>query len=226
MYACGCGASLKLTALFREPDHARLARLAVGAAGAYVDARQALGRARRAELLLGDGAGLRDQQLAEALGETSIRQFGQLQTGLREVVEGLDQAGRAGLEASLADLAPAQAAAARRHAVLTLIDSGASAAVAGAALERLEAGLGRVAELTTVDQGLAYLDERLGRLAEEREPLRAVEDEELGLCVLILLLSSIYVLLVVVAVIVCSLAGCDPGALLDEMIRDACTDRD
>jgi hypothetical protein len=48
----------------------------------------------------------------------------------------------------------------------------------------------------------------------EREPLRAVDDEELGLCLLILILSSLDVLLVLVAVFTCAFIGCDAGTLL------------
>jgi hypothetical protein len=47
MHACGCAAAPPFTDLTGDPGLARLARLAIQVVGGYVDARQALGRARR-----------------------------------------------------------------------------------------------------------------------------------------------------------------------------------
>jgi hypothetical protein len=48
-HACRCGTAPPLANLIGDPSLARLVRQAVSAVGKYVDARQALGRARRAE---------------------------------------------------------------------------------------------------------------------------------------------------------------------------------
>jgi hypothetical protein len=93
-------------------------------------------------------------------------------------------------------------------------------------MEQLEGGLDRVGGLTTVDQVLAYLDERLDRLVDERASLRAVDDGESGLCVLILLLSSVLVVLALIAVLACFFGLlCDPNVVLQQMIDDACAGR-
>lgn len=227
MRGCGCSATPALADLIPDPDAVRLVRLSVSAVGAYVDARQALGRARRAELLLGKGAGRRDQQFAQLAGETSLGQFRQLQQALHRVIDGLDQPRREGLDASLAGQALRQSVAGvRTRAALTLVDSAASPAASRAAMEQLDEGLDRIGGLTTVDQVLAYLDERVNRLVDEREPLRAADDGQSGLCVLILLLSSVLVVLALIAVLAC-LFGlvCDPNAVLQEMIDNACAGR-
>ncbi len=80
-----------------SPELRRLRYMTVKGVRSHIAARQATVRARRADLLIGEGAGLRDHRLAEAHSETASGLTRQARSALDAAVSGLDEQTREAL---------------------------------------------------------------------------------------------------------------------------------
>lgn len=194
---------------------------ATDAAKAHVAYSRALDSSRRAQVLIGDGAG---QERAWA----AQQYFRHRTASLKHLVGAVDDL-RASAEpdrVSRADELIAQGsvtellASARHRAVAALVESDISAGRAGEALvaldQRIEeigsaASFGQLTELLT-----RYAEGHIARTYEE-----AAQDS--ALCEIILILSSLLAILAIIAALICVLTlgfACD--GILDQLIAQAC----
>jgi hypothetical protein len=190
----------------------------------FVRARRALGRAWRADRLLGEGAGTGDRLRAQAHAEASAELFRQAQHALRAAVAALDADRRGQIDTVLADGGMRRiAASARTRAVLTLVEEDCSVAEAQEALERLDEGLRTIEEITSTDAAADYLNERSSQLCDTSVALQEFTDDLRGFCIGFLLLLSLYIREVVLLVIICPyIPGCNIAVELEMWLRRMC----
>jgi hypothetical protein len=101
-----------------------------------------------------------------------------------------------------------------------MLGSGISAAHAQEALGVLMERTGQVEALGSVDELTRYLDAHVQRLADGP---RATAELPSGLCLLILILTSVFVLLVLIAALVCAFSfGTNCDDILNQLIAQAC----
>lgn len=196
---------------------------ATEAAKTHVAYSRALGASRRAEVLIGEGVGKERAWMAE-------QYFSSRTSSLRHLLQAVEDL-RASAEparVSQADELIAQGAIAellvrvRHTAVATLVDSDLSPDAAASAMAALDQRLEEMrsaasfAELTEV---LArYTQEHLARTYEDGTPY------DTSICMIILMLSSLYAILLVAAIyIYILLLGFVPfDQIFNELINDAC----
>lgn len=208
---------------WRQADeiHARdLASNAIQAARSEIQHHKELTAAKRAAVLLGDDAGrehmLRAQmhydsrtgylrnvkqslgRFAKSVDESRSRQFAEFvqQGGIREI-----------------------ATHARQSSILAMLNSELSSEDAQNGLKVMDATLAKIQGLKSFQEVTGYLDHHLDELIGRK--MGAVDPN--GLCVLILILTSIFAVLVVIAVLICAFSlglGCQ--GILDQLINQAC----
>jgi hypothetical protein len=223
MIECRCRQDLTLFESVTDPDLRDLLVLSVDAVRERISADRANGRARRADLLLGAGAGLRDRAQQEALDESATRLFSQARQILARSADALDTDRRTRLDTFLADGGLRRyARAAQATGLVILADSDCSMSDARQAAERLGAELRVIEEIQSTDDVVRYLDQRLDQLtAGPNLALRDANDISL-LCFILLFFSSLYWYLLMVALYVCSALHCDAGAYFQQLLRQAC----
>jgi hypothetical protein len=223
MGGCGCGSGA-LENQVTDPALRLFLTAHSSAVRDFVGARRALGRAWRADRLLGEGAGTGDRLRAHAYAEASAELFRQAQHALRDAVGALDADRRGQIDAVLADSGLRRiGASARTRAVLTLVEEDCSAAEAADALERLDAGLRTVEEITSTTAAADYLDERFSRLSDTSVALQERTDSVREFCILILLIFSLYITEIVLLVLACPfIPGCNIADELEKWLRQMC----
>lgn len=216
-----CDCQEQLQARADEAGALGLVVSATDAAKAHVAYSRALDSARRAEILIDAGAGQERAWMAQ-------QHFRSRTTSLQHLV-GAVEAFRASMDparGSRADELIAQGSvtellvSARHWAVAQLLDSDVSADMAGEALSALDQRIEEIRAAASVGQ----LTELLARYAEGHIA-RTFEGaaQESGLCEIILILSSVFAVLVVVAAIICVFTlgfGCND--ILNQLIAQAC----
>ncbi|HEV8223376.1 MAG TPA: hypothetical protein VGQ05_24185 [Streptosporangiaceae bacterium] len=199
----------------------RLISHAVAAAGSQVAHTRAASAALRARVLIGDGAGRESDWAAEQHAAARAASLRQVSLALADFTEATspDEVSRADsfiAAGTVRDLT----ARARHLAIATMLDSGISAAHAQEALDVLLERTGQVETLGSVEELTRFLDAHVQRLADGP---RATAELPSGLCLLILILTSVFVLLVVIAALVCAFSlGTNCDDILNQLIAQAC----
>lgn len=107
----------------------------------------------------------------------------------------------------------------RQSAIQSLMNSDISPQEAQEAVKALDDRLNKVKALGSFRDLTSYFDQHLDELIARKMP----EADPNGFCVLILILSSLYVIAVLTAVIICSFSpGSDCGQLLNQIIASIC----
>lgn len=227
MGTCGCGSDA-LEDQVADPALRLLLSLHSNAVRDFVRARRTLGKARRADHLLGEGAGTGDRLRAQAHAESSAELFRRAQQALVPAVAALGADRRQEMDATLGNGGLQRiAASARTRAVLALVEEDCSAAEAREALERLDAGLSAIGEIASADAAADYLNGRFGQLSDARAAMLEVDDSRRELCILILLIFSLYITKIVLLVISCEIllelgVSCDIANELEKWLRQMC----
>ena len=112
-------------------------------------------------------------------------------------------------------------AAARTSALGWLVDSDCSAESAAAAVSRFDDALPRVTGLRSASDAFGYLDARFGQLADTstadlETPYQNPE------CLLVLILSSLFLAMLLVFTVLCLLALCDPVTTFEQWVQQVC----
>jgi hypothetical protein len=227
MERCGCLRSGKAWDWLQlDEADANLRRLTLTCTmitDAYVAAAQAFARARKAESLLGEGAGLRDMAQAEAHHASVLRLAGQARRLLGVVARGLESTRRGEFNDILSGGAlQRQSAAARARALTSLIESDCSNVAATQAVARLDESLTSLAQVQNADDAIGYLEERITQLSDtDIADLQSLGENPL--CMLVLMLSSLYVFMAFYFLFYCGQVGCDPVSTFDQWWQQACS---
>ncbi len=223
MDGCGCGSGA-LENQVTDPALRLFLSAHSSAVRDFVRARRALGRAWRAERLLGEGAGTGDRLRAHAHAEASAELFRQAQHALRAAVAALDADRRGQIDTVLADGGMRRiAASARTRAVLTLVEEDCSVAEAQEALARLDEGLRAIEEITSTDSAADYLNERFSQLTDASVAVQELNDNVREFCILILLIFSLYITEIILLVLACPfIPGCSIADELERWLRQMC----
>lgn len=204
-----------------EEIHARdLAGSAVQAARAEVQHQRSLTAAKRASVLLGGDAGREHMFRAQMEYDTRTGYLRRTKQALAQFVKNTDEA-RSRQFASFVQQGGIRdtTAHARQLAIWMMLNSDLSPEQAQAGLKAMDANLGRVQGLKSLQEVTAYLDHHLDELIGRKMG----EVDPNGLCVLILILTSIFLALVLIAVLICAFTfglGCQ--GILDQLIANAC----
>ncbi|HEX6857281.1 MAG TPA: hypothetical protein VF204_18450 [Streptosporangiaceae bacterium] len=199
----------------------RLISHAVAAAGSQVAYTRAASAALRARVLIGDGAGRESDWAAGQHAAARAASLRQVSLALADFTAAAtpDEISRADgfiAAGTVRDLT----ARARHLAIAALLGSDIPAAHAQEALGVLMERTGQVEALGSVDELTRYLDGHVQRLADGP---RDTAELPSGLCLLILILTSLFVLLVVIAALVCAFSfGTNCDGILNQLIAQAC----
>ena len=216
---CQCGQATNVD--LGDERSRRLISHAVAAAGSQVAYTRAASAALRARVLIGGGAGRESDWAAEQHAAARAASLRQVSLALADFTAAAspDEISRADgfiAAGTVRDLT----ARARHQAIATMLDSGISAAHAEEALGVLMERTGQVEALGSVDELTRYLDGHVQRLADGP---RATAELPSSLCLLILILTSLFVLLVVIAALVCAFSfGTNCDDILNQLIAQAC----
>ncbi len=222
MTGCGCE-SEEGESFWRRVDqaHARdVVASALSGARAQVGFSLAYHAAERAEILLGPNAGVVSRHEAEV---HRTRRNGELRLVARHsahLVESLDPTARSKLDSFFKEDAWAQYLAdARRVGVEHLLQAAGPAEDTKNALRRLDAGLKQLGTLSSTKAVLGYLQSHVDDIVQGK----AGNPNADGWCELILILSSVFAVLVVIAVLICVLTlGLGCSGILQQLINQAC----
>jgi hypothetical protein len=108
---------------------------------------------------------------------------------------------------------------ARQTSIQAMLNSDISPQEAQAAVKALDERLAKVQSLNSFQEASSYLDQHLDELIARKMP----EEDPNGLCVLILILASIFVVFVIIAALVCIFGGSTcVNNVLNSMLAQAC----
>jgi hypothetical protein len=193
----------------------------IGAAKTQVDYSRAANASKLAAILLGQEAGRRHQLEAELKYKRRNSQLQQTKQWLTKLAEGVDEKQKSRFAEfcsrnALTELADY----ARQRAVMVLLDSETAPADARRAVDQLNSRLEELDNLKTLQEVNDYLQRHLDVLIQK----------EIGnpdpdpLCVLVLLLTSVYLMLIVIAAIVCALSfGLACEDIMDSLLEQTCS---
>ena len=205
-----------------DEAHARaLVNNAINAARAQVEYSRALTTSQRAVVLLGTNASREYEARAEMHHQTRRGQLRNTKQALARFAAGLDEGGKQRIAeylnaGGLKDLTTH----ARQSTVLTLLHADLPPDAAQNAVNALDGTLGKVVGLTSWQEIVDYLNQHLDELHAQKMGEAASAN---GFCLLILILSSVLLILVLVAVIVNAIAGeSDSSGELDQLINQIC----
>jgi hypothetical protein len=202
MNNCTCN---EFDAMWESVDRVNAGELVEGviaAAQAQVDYSRAQNAARRYEVLLGKN-GARTRIPSRALLRPRVEQLKNVKQSYAQFVSGLgkdqkNQVSRFIRGGGLKELADN----ARRTAVLSLLDEDLSPEEAQKTMKSLEATLGKIARLSSFDKFNQYLDSHLDELIAKKFGNPSAFH---GLCILILIITSVFAVLVLIAALICAL---------------------
>lgn len=220
---CGCSDYRQRIVAVADPDLQDLLNFSSGAVRKRIVADQANGRARRADLLVAEGAGLRDRTSAEVHDESATRLFRLARQALTRATANLSAERRGELDTFIADGGLLRfAASARAAGLMILADSECSLSEARQAAERFDEESQLVNQLASTDDVVGYLNRRLEQAGEGPDTALRESDDISLICFLLLFFSSYYWLMLMTALYVCQAIHCDAGELFQQMLRDAC----
>jgi hypothetical protein len=197
-----------------------LVQSAVQAARAQVQAQKAVNASKRAAILIGEQAGKEHLARAKAQYEVRNAELRKVKGALTQFVQGAGDSGstrfkefvgKGGLKESVTH--------ARESSIQAMMNSDISPEEARSALKALEERLGKIQGIDSFSDLTGYLDKHLDELIARKMP----EEDPNGFCVFILIITSIFAVLVVIAVLICAFTlglGCQ--GILDSMIAQAC----
>lgn len=194
---------------------------ALRAAKEQVEYSRASSASKRAEILLGRGAGQEYEAKAELHFRARAAELRILNESLSRFVESIDEGKRKKASQFFGAGATKEVTAhARQSAVLRLLNSDTTPEEARTAIETLGSTLQRIEALRSFDETTAYLAEHLDELSGKKMGNPSIPQ---GLCILILLLTSVFAVLVLIAVLICALSlGLACQGVLDRLLDDAC----
>jgi hypothetical protein len=221
MTDCACTEIDGFWKLVDEVRAGALVRSAIAAAKSQVEYSRAHNASKRSEVLLGKNAGREHEYRAELHFHKRLAQLRDVKQSFAEFVGSLDKnqkkkisdSLRAGRLKELADNA-------RRIAVLSLLDADLSPEDAQKALKSLNSTLETIEGLTTFDKLTGYLNRHLDELIGKQIGNPSASQ---GLCLLILVITSLYAVLIIIAVLICALTlgfGCE--GVLQRLLDQAC----
>ncbi len=199
-----------------------LAQSAIHAAQQQVKSRRAVNTSKRASVLLGGNAGEEFRKQAEASHDARTAALQKTKQALAEFVKGKGPSGEKHF-AEFVNAGRLQEVTkhARESSIQAILHSDASPAEAQAALKALDERLAKIGGLKSFAELTGYLDQHLDELIARK--LSDEPEDQNGLCVLILILTSVFAVLVVVAAIICIFtlgAGCQ--GILNQLLDQAC----
>jgi hypothetical protein len=193
---------------------------AVRAARAEIESSRAYTAARRTAVLLGGTEGKEHMMRAEMHFQVRTAELRSTKSALARFVKNAAESGnskfaefaRAG---GLKDLATHT----RQTCILAMTDSDVPPSEAEAAMKVLDARLAKIQSLGSFQELTVYLDHHLDELIEGK----LGEYDLNGLCVLILVISSLLAVLALIAALICIFSfGLACQGVLDQMIAQAC----
>lgn len=193
---------------------------ATEAAKSHIAYSRALASSRRAEALIGEGAGKERAWAAEqyfSSRTSSLRRCGQ---ALEEFRTSADPARIAQADERIAQGAAADLVGRARYtAVIALLDSDLSADAASSAMTALDQRFEEIRAASSFGQ----LTELLARYTQEHIA-RTYEDAALNdsICLLILIITSLYAYIVVIVFLECQFFPDDCTSLFDQIINQLC----
>ena len=193
---------------------------AINAARAEIESSREYNASKRAAILLGSDAGREHAMRAEMHYRIRTAELGNTKQALARFVKNAGDSGssrfaefvgQGGLKKLAAD--------ARQTGILSMLNSDISPEEAQSAARALDARLAKIQEMSSFDGITSFLDHHLDELIA-----RKIGDvDPNGLCVLILILTSIFAVLVVIAALICVFTlglGCQ--GILDQLLAQAC----
>lgn len=215
---CDCANTEQFWRQVDEAHGRALVTSAISAARAQVEYIRALGTARRATVLLGANASREYEVQAEMHQRTRNLHLRDTKHAFEQFATQLDENGQQRVAAALqADRLSVLTEHLRQSITLSLLHSDISPDDAQKALSALDRVHATLAELTSWQGIRDYLNRHLDEL--QTQP---VVETSNGLCVLGLLLSSVLVVLALIALLVClGFQGC-ANQVLDQMINQVC----
>jgi hypothetical protein len=217
----GCALTGDIGKLASDAQAGDLVSSALKAARAQVEYSRATAAGRRAVALLGEGAGREHEARAEILFKARVAHLRSLKGSLARFSRSTDQA-RASRAAEffasggLRELT----AQARQESILRLLDSELSPEEATNAVKSLDATLQRVQGAKSAGELTALLDQHLDELLAKKMGNPSIPQ---GLCILILIITSVFMVLVIIAALICAFSfGLACEGVLDKLLADAC----
>ncbi len=199
-----------------------LVQNAIRAAQAQVKSRRAVNTSKRASVLLGGAAGEEFRKQARVSHDARTAALQKAKQALAEFVKGAGSSGEKRF-AEFVNAGRLQEVTkhARESSIQAILHSDASPAEAQTALKALDERLAKIGGLKSFADLTAYLDGHFDELIARK--LSDEQEDQNGLCVLILIITSVFAVLVVVAAIICIFtlgAGCQ--GLLNQLLDQAC----
>jgi len=199
-----------------------LAQNVVRAAREQVKSRRAINTSKRASVLLGSDAGQEFQKQAAASHDARTAALQKTKRALAEFAKGKGSSGEKRFtEFVNAGRLQEVTKHARETSIQAILHSDASPAEAQTALKALDERLAKIGGLKSFAELTTYLDQHLDELIARK--LSDEPEDQNGLCVLILIITSVFAALVAVAVIICIFtfgAGCQ--GILNQLLDQAC----
>jgi signal recognition particle GTPase len=199
-----------------------LVESAVKAAHAQVETQRAVNAAQRAAILLGAGADAPYHKQAASHYETRNAELRKNKEALARFVKSAGDSGERNFarfveKGSMKEFAKN----ARKSVIDKLLHSDISPDEARNAVKTLDERLSQVQEMKSFADLTSYLDHHLDELLASKMP----DQDPNGLCVFVLLITSLLVVLILVAILICVLTlGFDCSGVLNQLIDQACPD--
>lgn len=193
---------------------------AIAAARAQIESQRAMNMSQRAAVLLGPSAVQEHVKRAEERFQARTAALEKTKQALAQFVK---HAGSSG-ERRFADFMhkgglKELAAHARESSLHALLNSDVSPQEAQSAVKALDDRLAAIQQLSSFRDAVSRLDQHLDDLITRKMPA----DDPNGLCVLILLITSIFMVLLIVALLICIFSlGFACKGVLDNLLAQAC----
>ncbi len=194
---------------------------AIGAARAQVEYSRSTSAARRAAALLGPGSGREQEARAQVHFGARAAYLRSLKQALARFTGTTDE-GRAKRVAEFITSGGLRelVSQARQEGILRLLDSDLSPEEAQNAVKSLDATLSKIEGLKSFQDLAQYFDRHLDELLAKKIGNPSIPQ---GLCILILVITSLFAVLVVIAVLVCALTlGLACQGVLQQLLDNAC----
>lgn len=211
------------TAFWKRVDTAKARELvesATKAARGEVEARRSVSAAQRAAILLGSGADAEYRKKAASHYETRTAQLRKTKDALSHFVKTAGETGEHNFKTFVEKGGMKEFAAhARKSTIEALLHSDISPEEARTAVKTLDERLSAIQEKKSFADLTMYLDHHLDELLERKLP----DQDPNGLCVLLLIISSLLAVLVIIAALICiATLGLGCQGILDQLIAQAC----
>jgi hypothetical protein len=238
IHSCAClkrhGLKTRLKDFWKRVDeiHARdLVDSVISAGRAQVEYSRSLAESERAVILLGSDAGKEHHWRAEEHFRKRTEELRNAKTALARLASRVDKDRRTRFNEFLSDRGIASLKANAREFVVERLSIATNIMPDDAkkAMQKLDKNLDSIGRLRSFEDVIQLLDQRLDALTEKKFANPGISR---GLCILILLLTSMFIVLLIVAilvfVLVCALTfgllcqQLDLNDILDDVIDDIC----